>query len=116
MQSSETLATLAKVFQSYNDEEKKAQIKKVSSTLYARVQGSLKLLQTNGIFELQVKNAEGKEATWTIDLKTTGTIYKGSAQAKPNVTIILSDDTFQQLADGKVCPCLPLWSPVGVTH
>lgn len=58
--------------------------------------------QTNGIFEIQVKNAEGKEATWTIDLKTDGTIYKGKSKAKPNVTIILSDDTFQQLADGKV--------------
>ena len=59
-------------------------------------------LQTNGIFELRIKNAEGKEATWTIDLKTTGTIYKGEAKSKPNVTILLSDDTFSQLAAGKV--------------
>jgi len=83
--SSETLAALAKIFESYNDEEKKAQIKK-----------------TNGIFELLIKNTEGKEATWTIDLKNTGTIYKGAAKTKANVTIILSDDTFQQLADGKM--------------
>ncbi|KAI0346289.1 sterol-binding-like protein [Trametopsis cervina] len=83
--SSEVLATLAKVFDGYNDEEKKAQIKK-----------------TNGIFELQIKNAEGKEQTWSIDLKNTGTIYKGKAKTKANVTLILADDTFLQLAEGKL--------------
>lgn len=82
---SATLAALAKVFEGYSDEEKKAQIKK-----------------TNGIFELRVKNAEGKEGVWTIDLKDTGSVYKGAAKQKPNVTIILSDDTFQQLAEGKL--------------
>ena len=35
-------------------------------------------------------------------MKNTGSIYKGPAKSKANVTIILSDDTFQQLADGKV--------------
>ncbi|KAI0733497.1 sterol-binding-like protein [Fomitopsis betulina] len=83
--SSETLAALASVFDSYNDEEKKAQIKK-----------------TNGIFELRVKNAEGVEGVWTIDLKSTGSVYKGAAKSKPNVTLILSDETFRQLAEGKL--------------
>jgi len=83
--SSEILATLAQVFQSYSEEEKKAQIKK-----------------TNGIFQLQVKNAEGKEGIWTIDLKKTGTVYKGEAKPKADVTLILSDDTFAQLAEGKL--------------
>ncbi|KAI0787961.1 sterol-binding-like protein [Fomes fomentarius] len=82
---SEILAALADVFSNYNEQEKKSQIKK-----------------TNGIFELRVKNAEGKEAVWTIDLKTTGTVYKGEPKSKANVTIILSDDTFQQLAEGKL--------------
>jgi hypothetical protein len=59
-------------------------------------------MQTNGIFELRIKNAEGKEGVWTIDLKQTGSIYKGPAKSKPNVTILVSDDTFQQLAEGKV--------------
>lgn len=58
--------------------------------------------KTNGIFELRVKNAEGKEATWTIDLKNTGSVYLGEAKPKPNVTILLSDETFQDLASGKV--------------
>ncbi|KAI0671887.1 sterol-binding-like protein [Trametes maxima] len=82
---SEILAALAQVFENYSDEEKKSQIKK-----------------TNGIFELRVKNAEGKEAVWTIDLKATGSVYKGEPKQKANVAIILSDDTFQQLADGKL--------------
>lgn len=58
--------------------------------------------QTNGIFELRVKNAEGKEAVWSIDLKKTGTVYTGPAKPKADVTIILSDDVFTQLATGKV--------------
>ena len=59
-------------------------------------------MQTNGIFEMRVKNAEGKEAVWTIDLKSTGSVYKGEPKTKPNVTIIMSDDTFSQLAEGKL--------------
>ena len=59
-------------------------------------------MQTNGIFEMRVKNAEGKEAVWTIDLKKTGTVYKGNAKPKADVTIILSDETFVLLSEGKV--------------
>lgn len=56
----------------------------------------------NGVFEMRVKNAEGVEGVWTIDLKQTGTVYKGAPKQKANVTILLSDDTFQQLAEGKL--------------
>jgi len=35
-------------------------------------------------------------------MKTKGTIYKGKAQPKPDVTIILSDDTLVDLAAGKI--------------
>jgi putative sterol carrier protein len=51
-----------------------------------------------------VKNAAGKEAFWTIDLKKTGVVKKGEAKSlglKPDVTIILSDETFVDIADGK---------------
>ncbi|KAI0749604.1 sterol-binding-like protein [Daedaleopsis nitida] len=82
---SEILAALAEVFDGYSEQEKKSQIKK-----------------TNGIFEMRVKNVEGKEAVWTIDLKTTGTVYKGEPKSKPNVIIMMSDETFQQLAEGKL--------------
>ncbi|KII84425.1 hypothetical protein PLICRDRAFT_46335 [Plicaturopsis crispa FD-325 SS-3] len=84
-QASEILSAVAGAFAGYSEEEKKAQIKK-----------------TNGIFELRVKNKEGKEAVWTIDLKKTGTVYKGEAKPKADVTIILSDDVLSQLAAGKL--------------
>lgn len=81
------LAALAQVFDGYNDEEKAAQLKK-----------------NNGVFEFRVKDATGKEAFWTIDLKKTGAVKKGEAKSlglKPDVTIILSDETFVDIADGK---------------
>jgi hypothetical protein len=65
--------------------------------------------QTNAIFELQIKNKEGVEATWTIDVKNEPTVYKGPANTKPGVTILMGDETFQTLAEGKVSspPLLP---------
>ncbi|GJJ08303.1 hypothetical protein Clacol_002514 [Clathrus columnatus] len=56
---------------------------------------------TNGIFEIRVNNSEGKEAVWTIDLKKTGTVYKGPAKPKADVTLIFNDDVFVSIADGK---------------
>jgi len=78
------MSGVATTFSNYSEQEKKAQIQK-----------------TNGIFELKVKNEEDKEATWTIDLKKTGTVYLGPAKPKADVTIILSDETMGLLADGK---------------
>ena len=63
-------------------------------------------LQTNGIFQLEVSNAEKQTAIWTIDMKKTGTVYKGPAKPKADVTIILSDDVFAKLAEGKVRGCV----------
>ncbi|KAL5526685.1 hypothetical protein ACEPAF_8410 [Sanghuangporus sanghuang] len=83
--SSDVLSELGGAFEKFSEAEKKAQIKKA-----------------NGIFELRIKNEAGNEGVWTIDLKKTGTVYKGPAQIKADVTIILSDDTFVQLADGKL--------------
>ncbi|GAA5844416.1 hypothetical protein JCM5353_008290 [Sporobolomyces roseus] len=68
-----------------SDAEKKENMKKV-----------------NGIFEMRLKNKEGKEQIWTIDLKKDAKVYKGNAKPKADVTISLADDTFQQLADGKL--------------
>jgi putative sterol carrier protein len=85
---SEILTALAAVFEGYNADEKAAQLKK-----------------NNGVFEFRVKNADGKEAWWTIDLKKLGLVKKGDAKSlglKPDVTIILSDDTFVDIANGKL--------------
>jgi putative sterol carrier protein len=44
-------------------------------------------------------------------MKKSGTVFKGKAQPKADVTIILSDDTLIDLANGKVIftpSCQPL--------
>ncbi|GAA5884765.1 hypothetical protein JCM16303_005264 [Sporobolomyces ruberrimus] len=58
--------------------------------------------KVNGIFEMRLKNKEGKESIWTIDLKKEGTVYKGNAKPKADVTISLADQTFDDLKNGKV--------------
>jgi len=83
--SSDLLAQLGAAFSSASEAERKAQIKK-----------------TNGIFELEITNANKEKAIWTIDLKKEGTVYKGNAKPKPDVTIIMSDDTLVELASGKL--------------
>jgi len=82
---SELICGLKDVFEKYSDTERQAQIKK-----------------TNGIFELQVSNDAKETVTWTIDMKKSGTVFKGKAQPKADVTIILSDDTLIDLANGKL--------------
>ena len=47
-------------------------------------------------------NGAKETVTWTIDMKKEGSVYKGKAQPKADVTIILSDDTLVDLAEGKV--------------
>nr|ODN90910.1 sterol-binding protein [Cryptococcus depauperatus CBS 7855] len=89
---SEVLSALSTVFEQMSEAEKKKQIKTVLRKPSR---------ETNGIFQLNVKNGQGKEAIWVIDLKNEGNVTKGAAK-KPDVTITLSDDTFLGLADGKV--------------
>ncbi|KAF7773278.1 hypothetical protein Agabi119p4_5445 [Agaricus bisporus var. burnettii] len=82
--SSELIAGLQAGFAKSSDSERQALMKK-----------------TNGIFELQVTK-DGETATWTIDVKKTGTVYKGKATPKADVTIILADDVLVDLASGKL--------------
>ena len=59
-------------------------------------------MQTNAVFEFHVKNAGGKELVQTIDLKKDATVYEGPAKGKADCIINLGDDTFADLADGKL--------------
>ncbi|GLB40562.1 putative SCP-2 sterol transfer family protein [Lyophyllum shimeji] len=84
--SSDLIAGLKDAFSKFTDSERQAQMKK-----------------TNGVFEIQLTNPETKEtATWTIDMKKTGSVYKGNAQPKADVTLIMADDTFVDLVNGKI--------------
>merc|ERR1712144_66908 len=58
--------------------------------------------KTNAVFEFHVKNAGGKELVQTIDLKKDATVYEGPAKGKADCIINLGDDTFADLADGKL--------------
>ena len=107
LQASEIISQLGAAFTQFSETEKKSQIKKVRrpfilAALVVISLTSCSFLQTNGIFELRIKNEKGEEAVWTIDLKKTGTVYKGNAKPKADVTIILSDETFVLLSEGKV--------------
>ncbi|KAH7884637.1 sterol-binding-like protein [Phlebopus sp. FC_14] len=82
---SEIISRLSTAFDGLTDAERKAQIKK-----------------TNGIFELRISNPEKQEAVWTIDMKEEGTVYKGPAKKKAGVILLMSDETFSQLASGKL--------------
>jgi len=57
----------------------------------------------NGIYQIDVTKG-GKSQSWTIDLKNkTGSVSTG-ANAKPNVTITVSDEDFVQIMSGKLNP------------
>ncbi|KAI8444582.1 sterol-binding protein [Phakopsora pachyrhizi] len=68
-----------------SEKEKKDQIKKV-----------------NGLFQLNIKNPKGQVGQWAIDFKKEAQVYKGTTKTKADVTIDVSDDTFQTIADGKL--------------
>ncbi|WFD44691.1 hypothetical protein MPSI1_003361 [Malassezia psittaci] len=58
--------------------------------------------KTNAVFEFHIKNSGGKELVETIDLKKEASTYEGKAKGKADCIINLSDDTFADLAEGKV--------------
>ena len=79
---------------------------------------TLTRLQTNGIFQLNIKNKEGKEVSWVIDAKEKGEVTKGAAKKAGELslfhslkivtqngldcTISMSDDTFAQLVSPEI--------------
>ncbi|KAK5096462.1 hypothetical protein LTR70_001635 [Exophiala xenobiotica] len=55
------------------------------------------------IFAFKLKNNAGKEQTWHIDLKNSGTVARGDAPPgkKADVTLSLSDEDFGKMVAGK---------------
>jgi putative sterol carrier protein len=55
------------------------------------------------IFAFTLKNKDGAQETWYLDLKETGTVGKGPAPEgkKATATLVLSDEDFGKLAQGK---------------
>ncbi|KAG0305857.1 hypothetical protein BGZ97_000945 [Linnemannia gamsii] len=83
-QSSDLIIKIDEQLNTLSDAERADQVKKVK-----------------GIFVFNVKNKEGKVATWTLDLKTgKGALHKGVV-GKPDITIDIADSDFIALAEGK---------------
>ncbi|KAJ3125960.1 hypothetical protein HK100_010517 [Physocladia obscura] len=80
-----------------------------SSALFVAIKASVEspaakadaIKKVNGVFHLVIKNTAGTETTWTIDFKNKGDVILG-AEGTPDITISMSDDTFVDLADGKI--------------
>jgi putative sterol carrier protein len=59
--------------------------------------------QGGAVFAFTLKNASNQEASWNIDLKESGAVSQGLAPEgkKADVTLILSDENFGKLVEGK---------------
>ncbi|KAI9932676.1 hypothetical protein ASPWEDRAFT_33592 [Aspergillus wentii DTO 134E9] len=59
--------------------------------------------KANAVVAFNLKNADGKEEAWHLDLKKDGVVAKGAAPAggKADVTLNLSDADFASLVSGK---------------
>jgi putative sterol carrier protein len=59
--------------------------------------------KVKGVFQFNIKNKEGKVATWTLDLKNGGgAMHKGTvAGLKPDITLDIADSDFVDLSTGK---------------
>ena len=58
--------------------------------------------KVKGIFQFDVKNKDGKTQSWTIDLKNGGGAVAVGPATKPDITIIVADKDFVDLASGKL--------------
>ncbi|CAG8447452.1 1028_t:CDS:2 [Funneliformis caledonium] len=50
----------------------------------------------------KIRLSRRKEQVWTLDFKNDGTVNADKGTAKPDIIINLSDDTFVDLAKGKI--------------
>ncbi|CAO3692851.1 unnamed protein product [Rhizopus stolonifer] len=84
-QSSELIAQLDTAFKSFNPEEKTKMIK-----------------QVNGVFQFVIKNSEGKQEIFTVDVKKEGKVSRGKGSTKADAVLTLKDQDFVDLAKGKL--------------
>lgn len=56
--------------------------------------------QANAVIVFNLKNKDGKTASWTLDAKKDGAVSRGAAKTF-DVSLTVSDDHFGQLVEGK---------------
>ncbi|ORY98585.1 SCP2 sterol-binding domain-containing protein [Syncephalastrum racemosum] len=83
-QSSELIAELSKAFEAFSPEERAKLIK-----------------QVNGVFQFVIKK-DGKEETFTVDVKKEGSVVRGKGNVKADAILTLADKDFVDLATGKL--------------
>ncbi|KAI8992073.1 SCP2 sterol-binding domain-containing protein [Mycotypha africana] len=83
--SSELIDALNRAFENFTPEEKAKLIK-----------------QVNGVFQFVIKNDEGKEEIFTVDVKKEGKVTRGKGSAKADAILSLKDNDFVDLATGKL--------------
>ncbi|CAH2355696.1 oleate-induced peroxisomal protein Pox18p [[Candida] railenensis] len=57
--------------------------------------------QVNAVLVITLKNKEGKDQHWVLDLKKDGTLAKADSAPKSDVQLLLKDADFVKLANGK---------------
>ncbi|KAF9018576.1 hypothetical protein BGZ52_004165, partial [Haplosporangium bisporale] len=79
-----------------------SQIEEHLKTLTA-AQRKEQVSKVKGVFQFNIKNSDGKVATWTFDLKSReGAMHKGTVTGlKPDITIDVKDEDFVAPAEGK---------------
>jgi putative sterol carrier protein len=83
--SSELIAELSTAFDAFSSEERAKLIK-----------------QVNGVFQFVIKNSEGKEEVFTVDVKNEGKVFRGKGNVKADAILSLKDADFVDLATGKL--------------
>ncbi|KAI8639838.1 SCP2 sterol-binding domain-containing protein [Parasitella parasitica] len=83
--SSELIADLSKAFDGFSSEERAKLVK-----------------QVNGVFQFVIKNSEGKEEIFTVDVKKEGKVVRGKGNVKADAILTLKDGDFVDLATGKL--------------
>ncbi|KAJ3367793.1 hypothetical protein HDU91_001086 [Kappamyces sp. JEL0680] len=82
-----------------------------SSAVFTQIHNGLSTSASNketamkkvkSVFQFDVKNKDGKVSSWTLDLKTKGTVTVGPASPKADIIIAVSDADFVNLAAGKL--------------
>lgn len=58
--------------------------------------------KVNGLFDITLKNTAGTDQSWTLDFKTSGSVSLGKPAVKPDVVLTMTDETFVDLANGKL--------------
>ena len=74
----------------------------IASSMADETSRKAQVSKIGAIYQFDLTNAAGAKSSWTIDLKTLGTVSGGPSSAKPDLIVSVSDEDFQAIASGKM--------------